>query len=316
MAGGATLIKEMRESELFPPLKSYFQTLGYAVYGEVPAPHGGYIDLLAIQNDVSVAVELKAFFSRQSVRQAGRNKRFVWESYVAVPAGARVPPRRRASLKRHGAGLLAVGETVATAVEARRVAPPCTVREAFGRHLSGELSRLYAAAEGGVPTVERVSAARVFAEKVAAALAARGGFANTDQLLADTLSWNYCRSKRGGLCWILEAHHKQIAPGLWAARRTRCIQEFHLDSAALIRTHLPDTFVAVTTTGLLPQTGDILYTGKQRRFVISAECHPVIETPQRELRAGPAVFFSWRLHSPLQLPTQALVLVLRPAAKA
>ncbi len=309
----------MREAELYPPLKRHFQALGYAVYAEVPAPHGGYVDLLAVREPVAVAVELKPFFSREAVRQAGRNKRYVWESYVAVPRGARLPPRRRAALKRHGAGLLAVAEAgVLTRIEARRQAPPCTVREAFGRHLEGELAGLYASARGGVPTAERVSAYRALLERIRASLRARGGIANTNEIFTETLPWNYCRSQRRGLRWILEDQFQSLGPDLWALKRTRRPEEFSLPAGALVRTHLPHTYVCLPAPGFLPRPGDFLnlLLGEQlqrRARVVSAERHAIVETRQRELRAGPAIFFPWRCPGGVALQAETLVVRLVPA---
>ncbi len=303
----------MREAELYPPLKRHFEGLGYAVYAEVPAPHGGYVDLLAVGAPVVVAVELKRWFSRAAVRQAGRNRRYVWESYVAVPESARIPPRRRAALKRHGAGLLTVGDSgVCTPIEARRQAPPCTLREAFGRRLQGELASLYAAGRGGVPTRERTSAFRVLLEKTRASLQARGGIANTDQVLADTLPWNYFRSKRGGLRWILQRRFANPAADLWALKKVRKPADYAVPLESLVRSHLPDTYVCLPAPAVLPRPGDFLNLLKngelQRRArVVSAERHSIVETRQRELRAGPAVFFRWRCPEELALPAETLV---------
>ncbi len=309
----------MREADLYPPLKRHFEQLGYAVYAEMPAPHGGYVDLLALRDQVSIAVELKPWFSRQAVRQAARNSRFVWESYVAVPRGARILPRRRAALQRHGAGLLSVSladESVATEFSARRSAPPCTLREAFGEHVAGELAGLYAAAQGGVPTVERVSASRTLFEKLQSALEARGGIANTAELLADTLAWNYCRNKSGGLRWILKEHFRSLAPDLWADGKPRATAEFELSAGSLVRSHRPDTWVCLPDPAFLPRPGDLLKVKNGARLarrarVISAGRHAIVETANRELHAGPAVFFPWRCPAG---PLPAETLVLRLAA--
>lgn len=304
----------MREADLYAPVRGYFENLGHQVYAEVPAPHGGYIDLLAVRDQVSVAVELKPSFSRIAVRQAGRNKRFVWESYVAVPQAARIPPRRKASLKRHGAGLLRVGAAgIHLEMQARCQAPACTLHEAFGEHLRGELAAFYARALGGVPASERASACMQLVAKIEESLEARGGLANTAQILADTLAWNYCRSKRAGLGWILRHRFRNPAADLWALQTTRPPAEHELPSESLIRTHLPDTFACLLALRELPLTGDfvrLLKNGQlQRRArVVWAERHSVTETPQRELRAGPAVFFRWRCPPDFILPADILVI--------
>lgn len=65
--------------------------------------------------------------------------------------------------------------------------------------------------------------------------------------------------------------------------------------------------------GPLPQPGDVLWfvengVIRARALVKFAGRYPVKETPQRELRAGPAIFFSWRLRS--VVPPQVMVLEL------
>ena len=330
----------MREAELYPVVKRHFENLGYAVYAEVPAPHGGYVDLLAVREPVTVAVELKPRFSRGAVRQAGRNRRYVWESYVAVPQGARILPARRAALKRHRAGLLLVkvapgGSSrqpaeldcgVRVEIAARRQSPACTVREAFGPHLRGQLALVYRAARGWVPTRERVSVFKLLVQNIKASLEAGGGFANTDQILADTLAWNYFRNPRGGLRWVLEHRFTTLGPDLWALkagsggrapRKSRRPVDYALPLDSLVRTHLPNTYVCLPAATILPLPGDYLSLLKdgrplRRARVVSAGVHPILETPQRELRAGPAVFFPWRCPREVELPGETLVLRLIP----
>ena len=306
----------MRETDLFPALRRHFEAQGYAVFAEVPAPHGGYVDLLAVHEQVTVAVELKLRFSREAVRQAGRNKRFVWQSWVAVPGSALLPARRRGTLKRNGAGLLLVrGPCVECAADAPLLAPPGSVRQAFGPLLEGELGALFAAAQGGVPTAERLSLFRTLAERVRNALVARGGLANTDQLLEDTLAWNYFRGQRAGLLWLLENRFAKVAEDLWAlpsARVRRSPARHALPLESLVKTHLPGTFVCVPAPDCLPRPGDFVELtagGKpeRRARVIAASRHPVKETPQRELRAGPAVFFQHRCPAGVPLPAETLV---------
>ena len=330
----------MREAELYPAVKRYFEGLGYAVYAEVPAPHGGYVDLLAVREPATVAVELKPWFSRGAVRQAGRNKRYVWESYVAVPQGARIPSRRRAALKRHRAGLLlinagqggGVGQAadsgVHIEVEARRQAPACTVREAFGPHLRGALAAVYAAAQGGVPSRQRVSAFSLLVGNIQVSLEGHGGLANTDQILADTRPWNYFRNPRGGLLWILHRRCQSLGPDLWALKtgssgggqkhHRRRPADYALPLDSLVRTHLADTYVCLPAPRILPLPGDYLSLLKdgqrlRRARIVSATQYAIVETPQRELRAGPAVFFPWRCPQEMELPQQTLVLRLIPA---
>ncbi len=308
----------MRESELYPALKRHFEGLGYRVYAEVPAPHGGYVDLLAVRDPVTVAVELKSRFSREAVRQAGRNKRFVWESYVAVPQGARIAPRRRSALKRHRAGLLLVaGSDVLVCLEAGRTAPPYTLREVFGNHLRGQLADAYGAAQGGVPTRSRFSAFSLLLAKLKGSLEAYGGLANTDQVHVDTLSWNYFRNQRAGLLWILRNRFRSAGRDLWSLEKTRRLVSYELPLQSLVRTHLADTYVCLPAPDFSPRPGDYLNLRSGRKLqrkarVISATRHPIVETPQRELRAGPALFFPWRCPAGVPMPPETLVIRLAP----
>ena len=291
----------MREAELYPAVKRHFEGLGYAVYAEVPAPHGGYVDLLAVREPVTVAVELKPWFSRGAVRQTGRNKRYVWESYVAVPNGVRIPPRRRGALKRHRAGLLlvkvATGDAsgqaaeadseVQVEVEARRLAPAWTVREAFGPHLHGALALVYAAALGGVPTRKRVSASSLLVEKIKESLEGHGGLANIDQILADIRPWNYFRNPRGGVRWILERRFQSLGPDLWTLKRgprassprrnRRKPANYTLPLESLVRTHLPDTLHLPACTQHPAPAGGLSEFAEGRPAVApgaSRVCHP------------------------------------------
>ena len=315
----------MREAELYPPLKQHFERLGYAVHAEVPAAHGGYVDLLGIREQVSVAVELKSSFSRIAVRQARRNQHYVWESYVAIPESTRIRPGRRAALKRNGLGLLAVGPSgVRTLVEARRQAPAQTIHQAFGRYLEGGLQALYAGAIGGVPAGRRASAFKELTKKVKEALETQGGLANTDHILAATLGWNYFRHPRGGLRWILERHFLQVAPDLWALPDSSPGRHeplsYELAAECLVRTHLPETYVCLPPPPVVPRPGDLVILRQngqipRRARVISAERHAIVETAQRELRAGPAIFFPWRCPREQPLPGETLVLRLAPVRK-
>src|SRR5258707_15683929 len=94
------MARAQREAHLYPALKRHFQRRGYKVYAELPAPHGGYVDLLAVKSGRTpkaakvpslfpsdtrtIAVEMKLRFTRLALRQASRNRRFVWQSLIAV----------------------------------------------------------------------------------------------------------------------------------------------------------------------------------------------------------------------------------------
>ncbi|RYH03801.1 hypothetical protein EU805_00050 [Salipiger sp. IMCC34102] len=73
-----------KESDLYPPLKSYFEGLGFEVKGEV-----GPADLVAWRGEEVVVVELKLGFSLTLFHQAMDRLALTDDVYVAVPAGGR-----------------------------------------------------------------------------------------------------------------------------------------------------------------------------------------------------------------------------------
>ena len=291
-----------REAHFYPALKRHFARQGYRVYAELPAPHGGYMDLLAVKGDRTLAVELKIRFSRLALRQASRNKKFVWQSLVAVPEPFALDKRTRSLLVRRGVGLLTVtGDEVTCLLPAKEAAPGFTVREVFGRHLEGNVASLYEDATGGTPTVERVSAYRELATRVRAAIMARGGVASTEQVLEDTLGWNYFRGRRAGLAALLRARFQMVAPDLWATPgRTRpAVHVVRMESVVRAQDRALKVILDdATAPGA--NSGDIVWFVSKGKIVARALLkfagrYPVKNTPQRELRAGPAVFFPWRL---------------------
>jgi hypothetical protein len=252
---------------------------------------------------------MKLRFSRLALRQAARNRRFVWQSLIAVKEPFTLDRRTRSLIVRRHVGLLVVGdEGVRCLIPPKEEAPGYSVKEVFGRHLEGDVASLYAAAEGGVPTVERVSAYRELAARVRAAILARGGVASTEQILEDTLGWNYFRGRRGGLLFLLDQRFHRVAADLWATpdRARPAVHAVRMESvvkalntrgaqsAGELRVILDEA----TEPGAGP--GDVLwFIGgghiRARALLKFAGRYPVKETPQRELRAGPAVFFPWRL---------------------
>lgn len=74
----------MKEKELFPPLKKYFNELGFKVFTEVPN-HYRSIDFVAVRDKEQIAVEMKISFTKDVVRQASMNTFHFLKSYVAIP---------------------------------------------------------------------------------------------------------------------------------------------------------------------------------------------------------------------------------------
>ncbi|GEM_PF-3751949 len=294
---------------MYPALKRHFERQGYRVYAELPAPHGGYMDLVAVKNGAAtshsaartVAVEMKLRFSRLALTQAVRNRAFVWQSVIAVKEPFALDRRLRTLMVRRRVGLVAVGEGgVRSVIAAKEEAPAYSVKEVFGRHLEGRMAALYAGALGGVPTAERVSAFREFALRVRSAILARGGTAPTEQILEDTLGWNYFRARRAGLLFVLGRQFRQVAEDLWAtADRARpAIHVVRSESVVKARDSLH--VVLDESTELAAHPGDIVWfvdrgAIRARALLKFASRYPVKQTPQRDFRAGPAIFFPWRL---------------------
>jgi hypothetical protein len=255
---------------------------------------------------------MKLRFSRLALRQAARNRRFVWQSLIAVQEPFTLDRRTRSLIVRRSVGLLAVGDDgVRCLISPKEAAPAYSVKEVFGRHLEGDVASLYAGAEGGVPTTERVSAYRELAARVRAAILGRGGVASTEQILEDTLGWSYFRGRRAGLLFLLDQRFHRVAADLWATpdRARPAVHAVRMENVvkalpspgACASGALRVILGEVTEPAAGP--GDIVWfvAGGQiraRALLKFAGRYPVKETPQRELRAGPAVFFPWRLAGP------------------
>lgn len=72
---------DIQETELYPPVKAWLETLGYEVKAEV-----GPADVMACRNDTEpVIVELKTGFSLTLLQQAVARQSITDLIYVAVP---------------------------------------------------------------------------------------------------------------------------------------------------------------------------------------------------------------------------------------
>lgn len=104
----------MRETELYPPVKTLFEAQGYTVKGEV-----GAADVVAIRGDeTAVVVELKTGFSLSLYHQAIARLRLSDLVYIAVPTPTGKTARRRlrenlVMCRRLGLGLITVKAGVA-----------------------------------------------------------------------------------------------------------------------------------------------------------------------------------------------------------
>jgi len=75
----------VKESDLYPIIKSYFKKQGYAVFAEVACDYRG-VDLVAVKGDEHIAVELKLTFNDAVVRQAMLGTHHFDKVYVAYAA--------------------------------------------------------------------------------------------------------------------------------------------------------------------------------------------------------------------------------------
>ena len=75
---------ELKESQLFAPLKTHFKALGFTVYAEVP---NGFrtVDIVCVQRKLQIAIEMKTSLNKQVLYQAWLNKQHFNKSYVATP---------------------------------------------------------------------------------------------------------------------------------------------------------------------------------------------------------------------------------------
>lgn len=73
----------MKETELYEPIKAYLESLGYIVKGEV-----GAIDVFAMKDEESIAIELKNQITLKLIYQAIERQKIADDVYIAVPKSA------------------------------------------------------------------------------------------------------------------------------------------------------------------------------------------------------------------------------------
>jgi len=96
----------MRETDLYPPIKSFLESRGYEVKAEVKS-----CDVVALKKgEALVVVELKLAFSLQLIYQAVDRLALTDHVYVAIAKPMRGLPREAVKLcKRLGLGLIIIG---------------------------------------------------------------------------------------------------------------------------------------------------------------------------------------------------------------
>ncbi|MGD9761455.1 MAG: DUF2161 family putative PD-(D/E)XK-type phosphodiesterase [Candidatus Izemoplasmatales bacterium] len=98
----------MLETELYEPVKKYLELNGYTVKGEI-----GNIDVYAVKDTMTIAVELKVNITLKLIYQAIDRQKLADDVYIAVPSLAIKSHRKNLKkflllLKRLSIGLLVV----------------------------------------------------------------------------------------------------------------------------------------------------------------------------------------------------------------
>lgn len=108
----------MKERELFLPVKSMLEEIGYEkVYGEV-----GNLDVLALKGPVNTGVEMKTRVTFYLIEQAIDRLRYVDYMYIAVPfRKSGIPRVAREVLNKHGIGIILVDHNRASIVKPARI---------------------------------------------------------------------------------------------------------------------------------------------------------------------------------------------------
>ena len=74
----------LRECKLYEPIKLFFESQGFSVYPEIPLLYS-CIDIVAIKDNIIIAIEMKMSLSKKVVQQAWTHKIFSNYVYVAIP---------------------------------------------------------------------------------------------------------------------------------------------------------------------------------------------------------------------------------------
>ncbi len=104
--------KNLKEEDLYAPVRSYFEGLGYTVNGEVL-----HCDVTAVKDHVLVVIEMKTSLNLDVILQAVQRQKVADFAYIAVPKNSKVIHKKRWQnichlLKRLELGLLLVTVTI------------------------------------------------------------------------------------------------------------------------------------------------------------------------------------------------------------
>lgn len=99
---------KLKEEDLYPPVRGYFEKLGYTVNGEVM-----HCDVTAVKGNTLVVIEMKTSMNLDVILQAVQRQKIADFAYIAVPRNNKVMSKRRWQnichlLKRLELGLLLV----------------------------------------------------------------------------------------------------------------------------------------------------------------------------------------------------------------
>lgn len=97
--------KPLKENDLFPPLKEFFESQGYQVYAEVPC-YGRTADIIAVKNSIHVVVEMKTALTLKLVEQVFNWRGMANLVFAAVPNRTEITLFARQLLESFGIGLL------------------------------------------------------------------------------------------------------------------------------------------------------------------------------------------------------------------
>ncbi|PKK94747.1 MAG: hypothetical protein CVV60_04880 [Tenericutes bacterium HGW-Tenericutes-5] len=100
----------MLETDLYQPVKSFFENQGYTVKAEI-----NDIDILAIKEDITIAIELKVKISLKLIYQVIERQKLVDNVFLAIPKNSYKSHRSSVKhfhllLKRLNLGLLVIDE--------------------------------------------------------------------------------------------------------------------------------------------------------------------------------------------------------------
>lgn len=98
---------DFKEIKLSDPVSDYFTDLGYDVYAEMPIPTSARCcDLIALKDEIIIAIELKTSLSMQVIRQAYSINIYVDYAYVAI--GTNPKQKSIDACKRYGIGVIKI----------------------------------------------------------------------------------------------------------------------------------------------------------------------------------------------------------------